>query len=427
MTVPVSLPSPTLKAAESYARRDWPEPLGEAAHHGVLGDIVNTIAPESETDPAALMSQLLCCVGNIMGRNRYIQVEKDHHFPNLYICLVGSSSLARKGTAFGQVRSVVLAADDGSLDFGNWSACIQGGLTSGEGLVYHVRDASTLREDPGVSDKRLCAVEKEFARVLRVKGRESNILSSQMREFWDDGDAGSLAKHNPTKATGAHVSIIGHVTIKELAAELSSIDMANGFGNRFQWFLVKRTKELPFGGNLDQRKIDALLPGLRDGIRFGQTPGHMTWGDDARAMWPAMYAKLSTERPGQWGELVSRAAPQVLRVALIYACMDQSPVLREVHLRAAYEIVRYSEESVRYIFGGSSGNPALEKMQTALREAEARGLTRTELHRKFKNHLAADQLDALLAQLREMGVAKPTSEKTGGRFVERWHFVGAAN
>jgi hypothetical protein len=56
-----------------------------------------------------------------------------------------------------------------------------------------------------------------------------------------------LQTGKPTAATGAIVSIIGHITTEELRAELTEVNTANGFGNRFLWPLVRRSKG-PSGG-----------------------------------------------------------------------------------------------------------------------------------------------------------------------------------
>lgn len=37
----------------------WPEPLDEEAYYGLAGEIVKTIAPHTEADPAGLLLQLL--------------------------------------------------------------------------------------------------------------------------------------------------------------------------------------------------------------------------------------------------------------------------------------------------------------------------------------------------------------------------------
>jgi hypothetical protein len=45
----------------------WPAPLGEAAFHGLAGEIVRTSEPHTEGDPAALLLQILVALGNVMG------------------------------------------------------------------------------------------------------------------------------------------------------------------------------------------------------------------------------------------------------------------------------------------------------------------------------------------------------------------------
>ena len=37
----------------------WPEPIDEAAFHGLAGEVVRTIEPHSETDPVAILLQVL--------------------------------------------------------------------------------------------------------------------------------------------------------------------------------------------------------------------------------------------------------------------------------------------------------------------------------------------------------------------------------
>lgn len=80
---------------------------------------------------------------------------------------------------------------------------IGSGLSSGEGLIWLVRDFieqqlpvkekgrvvdyEKVATDPGVSDKRLLVIEEEFVRVLASMGRESNTLSAVLRQAWDTG------------------------------------------------------------------------------------------------------------------------------------------------------------------------------------------------------------------------------------------------
>jgi hypothetical protein len=91
-----------------------------------------------------------------------------------------------------------------------------------------------------------------------------------------------MTKHSPLCATGAHVSIIGHITIDELRARLTRTEAANGFANRFLFPLVRRSKELPFGGSLDDSVTLKLGEQLREKIARAQGIGRVEMTDAAR-------------------------------------------------------------------------------------------------------------------------------------------------
>ena len=73
----------------------WPAPPERAVYHELLGEIVGTIAPHTEADPVAILTQLLVAFGAAVGRGAYFQVEATRHHPNEYMCLVGDSARAR--------------------------------------------------------------------------------------------------------------------------------------------------------------------------------------------------------------------------------------------------------------------------------------------------------------------------------------------
>src|SRR5262245_14236196 len=129
----------------------WPEPPAEIVYHGLAGEIVKALAPQSEADPVGIIAQLLTAYANMIGRGPHWRVEGDIHHLNLFIVLVGKTAKARKGTSWGRARSLLEAADGG-----HWvQDRILSGLSSGEGLISAVRDPNPDREDPGATDKRL--------------------------------------------------------------------------------------------------------------------------------------------------------------------------------------------------------------------------------------------------------------------------------
>ena len=212
----------------------WPE-LDDAALCGVVGEMVRTIEPETESDPVAILVQLLVSFGNLIGREPYFRVEGTSHHSNLFAVLVGATARGRKGTSEGRVRQVLREVDQ------QWSTDrIANGLVSGEGLIWSVRDPVVKHEpifekkklvgyedqvvDPGVEDKRLLVVEPEFASVLRACRREQNTLSPTIRSAWDSDRLRTLAKNSPAVATDAHISIVGHITQEELRRLLSETE-----------------------------------------------------------------------------------------------------------------------------------------------------------------------------------------------------------
>jgi hypothetical protein len=312
---------------------------------------------------------------------------------------------------------------------------VQSGLSSGEGLIWAVRDPieklEPVREkgrvigyedvviDEGISDKRLVIVEEEFASALSVMARQGNTLSATIRRAWDTGNLELLTKNNPARATGAHISIIGHITRDELLRSLTQTEQANGFGNRHLWLAVRRSKYLPEGGDLDNFHLMPLLEMLEQAVNFAREVDEMKRNDEARQLWHEVYEELSTGQPGMLGAVTSRAEAQTMRLACLYALLDRSLVVRRSHLESALELWKFCERSARFIFGESLGDPVADEVLRLLREAGEGGLTRTEVSNHFSGHKTSAIAHALRT-LAGSGLVKSVKEKTGGRPVERF-------
>lgn len=413
----------------------WPSPLNDGAFHGVAGELVRLIEPHSEADPAALLIQCLVAAGNVIGRTGHFYAEADQHYTNLFSVIVGRTAKGRKGTSLGHVQRVFAEVDPA------WSSArTVGGLSTGEGLIFAVRDevreSKEIREkgritaykavvtDPGVTDKRLLVVEPEFARVLQVCERETNTLSAVIRQSWDSGSLRIITKNKPASATGAHISIIAHITKDELRRLLTTTAVANGFANRFLWVCASRSKMLPDGGRVDTVDFEPLIKKLRDAGTFAKEPRELRRTKLARALWHEVYEELSTGKPGLLGCVTSRAEPQVMRLACVYAVLDCSPAIRVAHLRAALEVWRYSEQSARFVFGDAVGDWTADKILRALRQ-QTQGLTRNAIRELFNRDKSSTEIERALGLLQENGLAGMVTEQTGkrGRPCELWSAV----
>jgi hypothetical protein len=392
----------------------WPS-IRPEAFQGLAGDLVRAVEPYTEADPISILIQFIVGFGNAVGREAYFQVEGDRHHGNLFTAIVGQSSIGRKGTSWSRARQALFLADT------LWTGDnVKSGLVSGEGLIHHVRDPRD--KDEGVSDKRLMIVETEFGGLLRVLKRDGSTLSPVMRNAWDGVTLSTLGKLSPAKATGAHVSIAGHITEAELRQHLIgrdgswNSDVFNGFANRFLWICSRRARILPDGGGTVHLvgRFEARLVGA---MKFAKTCGQMSRDDEAANLWRQEYPRLTAERsPDLVDAFCSRAEAQVLRLSMVYALLDSSDVIRVEHLRAALAIWDYSEQSVRRILNAAEEgrtHPKADRILEHLRE-HPEGATRTQIQQTvFKGHLPAGELVEALAYLRDRNLARVTKEATG--------------
>jgi hypothetical protein len=164
---------------------------------------------------------------------------------------------------------------------------------------------------------------------------------------------------------------------------------------------------------------------LREAIAWVDTLDQPFFFDpDARELWGQIYTALAVSRPGLIGAVTSRGEAQVLRLALLYAVLDCSILVRAWHLEAAREVWRYCEDSAVYLFHGKAADPDAEKVVRALTEAPG-GLTRTQIHgRVFGGNRKADFLDAVFTRLIRRGLVRRVVVPTGGRSAERWELAG---
>jgi hypothetical protein len=411
----------------------WPV-MAQEAYHGLAGEFVGMVEPHTEADPVALLGQSLTYFGNLIGPGPYYRVEGDRHHANIFLNPVGETSKARKGTSHGHVRNVFQQVEPA------WAqGRITGGLSSGEGLIWEVRDPITKREpvkqngrltgeyqemevDAGVTDKRLLVYEPEFSSVLKVMGREGSNLSDVIRKGWDGSDLRTMTKNSPARATGSHISIIGHITAEELRRYLDKTEMANGFGNRFIWLCVKRSKILPHGGQIHTVNFAPMIQRLTAAVNFARQAGQVSMTPDTAELWEEVYGPLSEGKPGLTGALLARGEAQVVRLATIYALLDQSTLILPEHLQAALAFWDYAEASVRVIFGDALGDPVADLILSALKTA-IKGLTRTEISNLFGRNKDAGRIAVALNLLQRHKLVRLEHIETGGRKAERWFYI----
>jgi len=311
------------------------------------------------------------------------------------------------------VRRLLVEADPGFT-----SDRILGGLASGEGLIAAVGDGTRDKDDNvvgAVTDKRLLVYEPEFSRVLKVCGRDSSTLSAILRDAWDRGDLRVMTRKDPLKATGAHVSLLAHITMEELRRALVESEAANGYGNRHLFIASKRSKRLPAGGTLDDQGIHALGLKVRSALDAARRVGILLRSPAAAALWESIYLSIDDERDGMVGALTARAEAQMLRLSVAYALTDGSSVIDVAHLKAARAVWAYSEATIAHVYEDTTGDDVADRLLRSLRTAGDTGLDGTQQSAVFGRHVTAQRLTTARSYLEDRGLVVTYLEQTGGR------------
>jgi hypothetical protein len=401
-----------------------PPVLGEAAYQGFCGEFIRAIPPTEATD-AGILAHLLPAVATAIGSGPYVFAGSTQP-ARINTNLIGPTSEGRKGTAFRQIDGLMK-----EWDLAFWDEQCIDGLSSGEGLIQKVSDRRTRNEDGTWEveevEKRVYVVEEELSRVLAQLKRDQNILSQVVRGCFDSGKL-NVVTRNPLAAKDAHICITGHITQEELDAKFTETDMANGFGNRFGWFYVFSTKELPDAKPIPPETLTKFATRLRRILKFAHNQKQIDWNEEARELWHSVYKTLRKSKPGLAGNMLARGSAIVPRVALIYALLDESNLIRPEHLEAALAVWQYNVESVQLLFGKKQEtkkdvweDTLPDKIYKLLADGP---LTTKQFYSNISGLKAADLNSALSYLVSLKRIRKTTvKRKGGGRPAEMWERI----
>jgi hypothetical protein len=103
-----------------------------------------------------------------------------------------------------------------------------------------------------------------------------------------------------------------------------------------------------------------------------------------------------------------RAEAQVVRLALLYALLDQQNEIGIDHLTAGLAMWDYCDQSARYIFGTKIGDAIADTILATLRTASPERKTKTELWHALPSHnIAGDKVDAAMTSSSPKTSSKP--------------------
>ena len=256
--------------------------------------------------------------------------------------------------------------------------------------------------------------------MLAMMARRGNSLSSTLRLANDSGNLGTLTKNSPDVATNAHIVVQGQITKPELTEKIETTEIVNGFCNRLLFCCATRDRLLPHGGEVDATAFRDLVAELVRVMAFARDLGRVQMDAGAYRDWIDVYPMLTREHPGLFGALVARGDMHVTPLALAFALLGQSGVIRREHLLAGLAVWRYAEDSARFIFGDATGNPIADDILAGLRTAGSAGMTRTDISKMLNRNVSSPAIQRALDTLDAAGLAACERRQTDGRPQELW-------
>lgn len=389
-----------------------------------LGEYARRLEATTEADPVGVLATFVSATSAMVGNGPRAHIGDSRHPLTVWTLLCGPTAAGRKGTAEAVARRVLSQAEPAF-----WKGNLMSGLSSAEGLVAALADDEEDDEiDAQDRDKRRLVVEPEFGVVLSRAKREGNALVQVLREAWDGRDLRVQTKI-PLVASAPHLAVTGHISPEEFRSRISQRDLAGGSYNRFLLVYVARSKRLPEGGGAPDAVVRELAQDLGARLHHARQIGRVERADLAAARWSELYDELvDLEDDPLLADWVARAVPYTMRVAGLYAVVDGTDRVRTEHLDAAAALIRYSMDSVRFVFQGGDVARRSDAALVAqlIERAGPGGITRSELLKGFASRGDASALRSALAQVLELPGYAEREFKTGGRPAFRYSYTEPA-
>ncbi|GIU38628.1 hypothetical protein L2719_15090 [Shewanella schlegeliana] len=395
------------------------DPLGLP---GLIGDISHLLSSGSEASEEFIAAHSLIRISISIPRG-YITLPYGATFtePRLNAIFVQSTG-GGKGVSEKQTNAIFNLA--GELNNTEQPIALHarihsGGLSTGEGISYELRDDSTDSKGnfiQGQNDKRLIVVEAEFANLLAKCNQKTSILSGIIRKLFDGESLEPLTKTDRTSCTDPHVGILGHITATELVSRLDDTSIYNGFLNRFTICCGMPQELQPFPKIPCPDKMAELAKKLNDVLIWvNQEKRVLGMSDCYRELWEDKYAYLKQlgAKDSIEQSLLTRAPHYATMYAMLFAVLDKSNVINSSHLTSALAWIEYWHQSIIYIFDTEKdkinanekskiANDVLQSIENLIKQNNGQPTDRTPLQKAVGKKYNSQQVSDALQSLQEM-------------------------
>lgn len=386
--------------------------LPAIAWQGLLEDYRDLVAETTEAADAFHYATFCQVLGCTLGRRLHVY-HATKLYPNFFICLVGRSGLTRKDTCWARASDLLnsLHADCDSDESPPFR--IVKGIRSYEGL---------LDELSGERKVRLIQLGELLSLLTKAQQKSLGNIIPQLTELYDCPDHVNPPIHQKiVDCREPFVSIIAGTTQAWLQKAMTERDIYGGFANRWLYFFGLPKEPKPNPPKVDSEKRQGIVEAINT-IRLWTKDvlnGELTISGEANALFAEYYNAYyrRCQQDGLIPTLIVRIQDFVWKLALLYAAIDLSNVIREDHINPAIAVGKYLESSVTEVFrtfGVTKGKQLEIKVRDYIKSTR-KPIPHRDLYRNL--NLSARELDTIVEPLIKLGIIRDfyARSKTGKR------------
>ncbi|MDD5094753.1 MAG: hypothetical protein PHV74_10300 [Dehalococcoidia bacterium] len=277
------------------------------------------------------------------------------------------------------------------------------GIRSFEGL---------LGELEGQDKVRLITLGELLSLMAKSRQDGTGNLISQLTELFDCPDmVNPPVLKNTIIATRPFVSILAGTTQSWLAKALTAADIMGGFGNRWLYFSGNAKEPNPNPAKVDAGRRDILVSKIDASRQWAITElpdGELIISNGAGILFDQYYRPYyhRCQTDGLLPTLIVRLQDFLWKLAVLYAVMDHSKVIREEHISPAIKVAGYLEASVMEVFSNFNQSVDKEKEMRLLEYLRQAGkpVPKRDIYRGLT--LSAKELDVIAMSLLKLGLIR---------------------
>lgn len=323
------------------------------------------------------------------------------HYPNVYLVNFGGTgdsktSAGRQALGLLPPEGVKILRGVGSAEaLGDWMQQPEAGL-----LLSH-----------------LLFVE-ELATVLTRGGWEGSTLLSFLTETFDAPGRYEIPfRKNPVLVHEPTPNLFAGTTVEWLWKGLREIDIHGGFGNRI--FFLTGTPKPPIP--LPTKPNAQLMATIRSHIaRLScQKPMELVFTPEATALWSEFYMVWkSTTWPELTTAAIKRIPAYILKLSMVYACLEQTSLITAEQLSAAIQVGHYGARCTDLLMGRHRQQGVQGKCEARVLSVLAnKELPPWQIHRSISGSFSADELNRAIRALEATGAIRVIRKTSRGEPV----------